>query len=282
VYFNTQLVPVNPPAEGLPDGSKCVASGSGLSRATAGSKASFVIQAVDARGVYMATGGSFFTVELTYAADYYLLPSKDNSDGTYSVNIDVTRSAPYQLSVSFGGVPVSGSPFRVNVLPAAVSLEHTSVSGNGLTAGTAGAMGSFEISARDRFSNPQYFPAGSVEFSVRVQGPVMTQAAVRRVSNGAYAAFYTLTASGTYALHVDVQSSAITIGPKNLLVSLLRLCMHACCSWLYPYEPAHERMRDSTCLAGVAEFIPQRSCIALRTRYMHVSQAVVDAKVFKV
>jgi hypothetical protein len=225
-----QMVSVNTAAGTPPDGSKCVASGVGMSRATAGATTSFLIQAVDARGVYMAAGGAFFIAELMYLNDYYLLPCKDNSDGTYTVTVSVTKSATYQLFVSLGGVPISGSPFGLNVLPASVSLIHTALTGTGLTSGMAGAAGSFDIEARDQFSNAQVFNGDSPIFGVRMQGPgsLVRPVTFMRFSSSAYVAYYSVTASGAYAVYVDVQGTSITIGPKTLTVSSAKFLFSVC------------------------------------------------------
>jgi hypothetical protein len=227
-----QMVSVNIAAGTPPDGSKCVASGLGMSTATAGATTSFLIQAVDARGVYMAAGGAFFIAELLYLNDYFLLPCKDNSDGTYTVSVYVTKSATYQLFMSLGGVPIAGSPFSLDVLPASVSLIHTAVTGTGLTSGMAGAMGCFEIQARDQFSNAQIFNGDSPTFGVRVQGPgnVVRPVTFRRFSSTAHVAYYSITASGVYAVYVDVQGASVTIGPKALTVSFAAVyaCVRVC------------------------------------------------------
>ena len=97
------------------------ATGEGLSLATSGMKASFVITAHDAEGRLRGLGGDIFVVELKEATGERKVGVnvKDRGDGTYFATYTVPKDAKlgsYKLSVRLGGVYIQGSPFVLHVV----------------------------------------------------------------------------------------------------------------------------------------------------------------------
>ena len=229
--FLVQLVTA---VTGSPDASKCYAQGVGLSSATAGSPASFVIQAVDSAGLLITNGGALFVSELVRGAFIQVIGSTDNGDGTYGVSLDVTASGTYTLAINTIGVSISGSPFTVDVFPSVTNAQSSSLSGHGLTAGTAGLEGSFLIQARDRFSNVQrfFFGGSASTFGVSVVGPVSSTATMTSVRDSTFVAKYAATVAGNYLVFITV-SGTPSLGPINLRI--------------YPGEPS----ATNSMLAGV-------------------------------
>ena len=78
----------------------------------------------------------------------------DNGDGTHRAMWAVTRAATYRLWIGGSCGPIKGSPYRVECVPAAVSVTHSYLSGEGVTDATAGEEARFRLIARDVFNNP--------------------------------------------------------------------------------------------------------------------------------
>ena len=86
---------------------------------------------------------------------------EDRGDGTLAVRLRTTVAGAYVLTVQHGPssalVHVHGSPFAVEVFPAATAPTRAVLAGAGLTRATAGARAAFTVRARDQYDNLQLF-----------------------------------------------------------------------------------------------------------------------------
>ena len=148
-----------------------LASGSGLTVATAGSAAVFTVRERDEHlnvpvdpsrggggsiGGYAAFLGDDTSVTITPEAD------------SWHVRITPKTSGVRPLSVLRGGRHIPGSPFSLNVANSGVCATASILTGAGLTIATAGLSASFTVTSRDAYSN--IVPSPSVVYTARVTG----------------------------------------------------------------------------------------------------------------
>jgi len=102
-----------------------------VTKVYAGQKISFSIQAKDVKDEVMSSGGNVFhsiiehesldyewrlkrqNLDLVHTVDIY-----DDMDGTYSGDFKLMLEGSYQLHISLDDLPISGSPFELQVAPA--------------------------------------------------------------------------------------------------------------------------------------------------------------------
>eukprot|EP00004_Rigifila_ramosa_P028594 TRINITY_DN974_c0_g1_i1.p1 TRINITY_DN974_c0_g1~~TRINITY_DN974_c0_g1_i1.p1 ORF type:complete len:2810 (-),score=593.72 TRINITY_DN974_c0_g1_i1:44-8227(-) len=82
--------------------------------------------------------------------------------GFYSINLTPTLAGNFTVSIRIGGNHVSGSPFLLQVQPAAFSPTSALLYGPGLSGGRAGDVLQLFVQARDAYSNNCVFPPGTV------------------------------------------------------------------------------------------------------------------------
>ncbi|KFH08382.1 Filamin/ABP280 repeat-containing protein [Toxoplasma gondii VAND] len=119
VYLNDQILVGDSPyrvivTPGSTDGENCEAYGDGTTFfALGGDFSEIVIQAKDAHGNKVKTGGDKFTVAASGAAK--IVEITDMKDGTYWVKYYIPPGAErhfVEISISYHGRPIKGSPFR--------------------------------------------------------------------------------------------------------------------------------------------------------------------------
>ncbi len=88
----------------------------------AGGNVSIVVQARDADGVALTTGGSAVVATITGDNAAGPLTATDNGDGTYTVTYVAANAGTDTIAVTLDGTAISGSPFTVTISEDAVNL----------------------------------------------------------------------------------------------------------------------------------------------------------------
>ena len=140
------------------------AAGIGLTLSTAGLSSTFKIIAKDSSSQYRAIGGDSFCI----IADQPGLLSagqvcgsgtgqetiSDLGTGLYRVSYFPTRSGLYFVTVNLGRwLPISGSPFALQIYPSSVCAVRSVAYGAGLTIATVSVQSRFLVDAKDQYSN---------------------------------------------------------------------------------------------------------------------------------
>ena len=133
----------------------CNASGKGLQSAIARRKSSFLVEANTADGVRCQQGGEIFSVKVNGPSVLHARV-QDNEDGTYLVEYKPQASGPYSVSVLLHGVPLPGSPWRLDVAMPRPDAAQCICRGDALTAATARETSSFEVSFIDSHGQPTH------------------------------------------------------------------------------------------------------------------------------
>ena len=178
--------------------------GTTSSSVLAGTAATFTVQAVDINFAYFNRGGALVWFDLSHSDFYVRWTATDLKDGTYQAAVNLTSSGVYTITISLQGRSIAGSPLRVTVIPAEISAAHCSGYGAGLSAGTAGTVGTFTILTRDKYFNPRSFSVGSLgeSFVVEFRGLSIMDASVIDLLDGSYSVQYNITASGQYQVYL--------------------------------------------------------------------------------
>uniref|UniRef100_A0A8C3CYC5 Filamin A n=1 Tax=Cairina moschata TaxID=8855 RepID=A0A8C3CYC5_CAIMO len=150
------------------------------------------------------TGGLGLAVEGPSEAK---MSCTDNKDGSCSVHYVPTEPGTYSLNVTYGGVPVPGSPFQVPVAPP-LDPAKVKCAGPGLTAGAvrANVPQSFTVDASK---------AGVAELDVKVQGPkgVVEPVEVTDNGDGTRTVSYVPSREGPYSISVRYGDEEVPRSP---------------------------------------------------------------------
>lgn len=163
IHFNTSVI------AGEFDSSETSASGPGLKKAIAGEDSTFVVQSKDSGGNKKQKHDDMhFEVDLVLV-DRQTLPLQTDDliggelvssaqryigNGQYEVTYSVKIAGLYLMYVrSIDGTDISGSPFSVTIMPAAMSAEHSVIVGPGTKEGIAGMLAEVRLYARDVYTN---------------------------------------------------------------------------------------------------------------------------------
>jgi PA14 domain/Filamin/ABP280 repeat len=123
-------------------------------------------------------------------------------------------STPPQVipaSALYYALPISGSPWPIDVAPGGATYPWTDATGSGLANATAGQPAEFVIQARDSFGNPLESGDGTA-FSVYLDGPGNVELGSDSIGplvalgNGKFRVTYTATMAGPYKLYVQTAS----------------------------------------------------------------------------
>jgi hypothetical protein len=125
---------------GVADPLRCVALGAGAGGGTAGKVAAFTVVAKDGEDGRVKKGGGSVKFEVKSASTNETVvqgEGKDWNDGTYGCSYSVSDRGDYELTVTYDGVAIRGSPFQAFF---SASLEQTIVSDRGMTLTGAGGV----------------------------------------------------------------------------------------------------------------------------------------------
>lgn len=121
----------------------------------------------------------------------------------FLVNFTPTQLGEYLLMISFGGIPISPQPFRLQCLVGSDS-RRVSASGPGLSKGTVGHPAQFVIDTRG---------AGQGGLGVTVEGPCEAAINCRDNGDGTCNVAYLPTEVGDYTVNITFNDKHITGSP---------------------------------------------------------------------
>lgn len=213
----------------VPFGPTSTAAGSGVTTATTNVQASFQITTRDFQSnfVYQREAEIEVTVEH---------PTKGTSSGVCVDLLTGVYSCTYNpkyvgkcklfVTLSHSGVtlPISGSPFALDVIAGPALGSFSLAHGDGLVSSIAGAQASFTVAIRDAFGNEKR-NAGLEAISVVFTGPVPATTTVAAASTGLVVSFvgedaflvtYSLTVKGRYSIRVQVDGFDVHASPFSM------------------------------------------------------------------
>ena len=198
-------------APGAPSASQSVATVPGTG--TAGTPTPISVQAHDAFGNTVTTGGATVVVSVT-GANTASPTVTDNGNGTYTASYTPTASGPDNVAITLGGSPVGSSPYLTTVGAGAPNAAQSVATVPG---GTAGVLTTVTVQARD--ANGNDLTAGGASVAVTVSGANSAgPAAATDNLDGTYTFQYTPTASGTDNLAITLNGNAVGTSPYASIV----------------------------------------------------------------
>ncbi|KAL6771679.1 hypothetical protein ACKKBG_A27385 [Auxenochlorella protothecoides x Auxenochlorella symbiontica] len=187
--------------------SRCRVAGAGVTHATAGVEASFVIQARDEDGNRRLEGGDDFSAAL-YSPHAVVTGSvRDLGDGSYAVAYVATVAGVYELHVTAGQEHVAASPYPLRVDSGPPCPRRSAATGEGRGRAVTGRPARFSVLLHDAHGNRcgAGAPATGVPLETELTGPGPAPPAVRVAwdeAAGRYDCEYCLTSPGLYRLHL--------------------------------------------------------------------------------
>jgi adhesin/invasin len=182
----------------------------------AGLPTAIVVQARDAYGNPVSTGGETVSVTVAGTNGAGALTVTDQGDGTYAAGYTPTVAGADEVAITMNGTPISGSPFTSTVGAGAVSPAQSTAT---VPDGNAGAPTAIVVQARDAYGNPQ--GSGGETVVVTVSGANNAGSlTVTDQANGTYTASYTPTVLGTDNVAITINGTAISGSPFPSTVSV--------------------------------------------------------------
>lgn len=219
--------------EDLADPSMCDAEGEGLTKATAGVEAKFVITARDSDGEVLKEGNESFKVTLYSVsllgqdenAERVVIQANvsNNGDGTYAVSYTPEKAGEYRMELVLFDEETQEevdqlskvSPQNVTVASNPTSDPSKSVlDGAGISSAVAGVKSEFHLTSFDKFGNQG---RGGEKFTATLtSGSEVVKCDLEDLHNGKYRFSYTCPKSGEYTLNIklgdhDVASKSVTV-----------------------------------------------------------------------
>jgi hypothetical protein len=158
-------------AKSTTSGRHSVAMGKGLDGGVVGQVAMFLVQCKDAHGENRTSGGDVVVAKLQPPAgrgapiDCHVI---DNSDGSYTCTylpVKALRNVPIMVTVN--GTRLAATPFKASFEPGKTEPSNCLAFGDNVHHGLAGSSLSFQVVARDAYSNQR--TSGGDAFKVHVK-----------------------------------------------------------------------------------------------------------------
>ena len=99
------------------------------STAAVGAAVTITVQAKDADGRNLTTGGATVAATVTGANPAGPIAATDNGDGTYTITYTPANAGTDSVAITLDGAPIAGSPFSITTSEEAVSRD-TGTSGS--------------------------------------------------------------------------------------------------------------------------------------------------------
>ena len=217
VSWSGESVPPAPLTISVCDASKCSAYGPGLLSGVgkADEVFEFTVQAEDA-------GKGQLSVKPKGPKSVYAANVKSSDDGTYAVSFTTYEKGPHSIDITWGDVPIPGSPFSVDFFKGADATQFTAT-GDGLQSAVARCTAAFVL------LGPDSGLLDSGVLDINISGNNMS---LRKVSsgnlvstsseillctedkgNGSYAVQYSLPQLGEYKISINCSSVPIAGSP---------------------------------------------------------------------
>ncbi len=176
---------------------------------TAGSATDVVVQARDASGYALTSGGATVVMTVSGANAAGPITAADEGDGTYTASYTPTAAGTDRVAITMDGTPIGGSPLTSTVDPGSVSPAHSTAT---VPSGSVGSATSIMVRARDDYGNP--LSSGGAKVVVSVSGANNPGAlTVTDRGNGTYTASYTPTSAGTDQVAITMNGTPIGGSP---------------------------------------------------------------------
>jgi hypothetical protein len=209
-----------------PSAAQSVAYGPGLRTASAGSNATFTVQARDAFGNNMTTVSGQPTVAVSFttssgvqqAATVYVAQNPA-VPSLFSVSYATTHATVMSMSVTLNGAPISGSPFSTVIQPGPLYPPNCFAQGLGLTSVQTNTPLTFVVITVDAYDNRLTTGGARIAATLVDQKSGATVVpVVTDLNNGGYNLAYTLTKAGNYS--VTITANGTPIGPPGTTYSV--------------------------------------------------------------
>ncbi len=182
---------------------------------TAGEPTDIVVQARDANGNPLTTGGEAVRITVAGANTAGPIVAADQNNGTYRASYTPTAAGNDEVTITMNGTQISGSPFTSTVGPAALDAANSTAT---VPAGTAGSATTIVVQARDAYGNP--LTTGGATVRVTVSGANSAGPLTAAYSgSGTYTTSYTPTAAGTDNVAITINTIALDASPYSSVVS---------------------------------------------------------------
>ncbi len=118
---------------------------------TAGSATNITVQARDASGNPLSTGGANVVVTVTGSNSAGPFTAADGGDGTYTTSYTPSAAGTDNVAITMNGTALNDSPYTSVVSAGALSPANSTAT---VPAGTAGSATNITVQARDASGNP--------------------------------------------------------------------------------------------------------------------------------
>ncbi len=182
---------------------------------TAGTATDVVVQARDASGYALTSGGATVVMTVSGANAAGPITAADEGDGTYTASYTPTAAGTDRVAITMDGTPIGGSPLTSTVDPGSVSPAHSTAT---VPSGSVGSATGITVRARDDYGNP--LSSGGAQVVVSVSGANNPGAlTVTDRGNGTYTASYTPTSAGTDQVAITMNGTPLGGSPFTSTVA---------------------------------------------------------------
>jgi len=157
---------------------ECKVHGKGIIEAAPRLPVDFFIDAYDFTGRKRKVGGDAFFVAIR-GASTVRARIEDKGDGTYRVEWKPPQSGSYAIAISYFGMPLQGSPYKLHVSDPSAYAPNCRALGDALTMAVARNVQSFFVQFKDRLGNV----AHAVDLDVYVEPMPIEGLAAGTVAN---------------------------------------------------------------------------------------------------
>lgn len=192
-----------------------VASGDGLTHATAGHAEKISVQVKDRFDNKVTKGGDAVAAKMHAGDQNVDVDVKDNGDGTYTVTYDPKVAGEYTLDITLGGENIKDAPFKPVVSPAGNDPSKAEVTGDGLKTVVAGETGHFAVQAKDNLGNKLQKGGNALAASFSADNVPVD---VKDNGDGTYAGSYVPTVTGDFKLDVQFDGKEVPHSPFAVTV----------------------------------------------------------------
>ncbi len=181
----------------------------------AGNPTHIVVQARDARGYALSSGGATVTVTVSGANAAGPVTATDAGNGTYTASYLPIAAGTDRIAITMNGTPISGSPFTSTVAAGSPSPAHSTAT---VPSGSVGSATDVLVRARDAYRNP--VTSGGATVVVTVSGANNPGAlTITDRDNGTYTASYTPTSAGTDQVAITMNGTPVSGSPFTSTVA---------------------------------------------------------------